>query len=55
MTFKRIKRIRRSKKTRSKISLSSLNRLTIFRSNNHIYAQIMDNAGSEVLTVASTN
>ena len=55
MTFKRIKRKRRSKKTRSKISLSSLNRLTIFRSNNHIYAQIMDNAGSEVLTVASTN
>lgn len=55
MSIKNIKRQRRALKTRSKISLLEKNRLTIFRSNNHIYAQIMSNGGAEVLVAASTS
>ena len=55
MGIKSIKRQRRALKTRSKIALTENNRLTIFRSNNHIYAQIMNNQGSEVLVSASTS
>ena len=54
MEIKRNKRLRRATKTRSKIALTKNNRLTIFRSNSHIYAQIMTNKGSEVLVSAST-
>tara|TARA_B100000676_G_C17627045_1_gene604645 strand:+ start:234 stop:584 length:351 start_codon:yes stop_codon:yes gene_type:complete len=54
MTIKSIKRQKRALKTRSKIALSGNKRLTIFRSNSHIYAQIMTNKGSEVLVSAST-
>jgi len=55
MTIKRERRARRSKKTRSRISLKDLHRMTIFRSNNHIYAQVMDSLGSEILASASSN
>tara|TARA_B100000965_G_scaffold316822_1_gene277197 strand:- start:263 stop:613 length:351 start_codon:yes stop_codon:yes gene_type:complete len=55
MTIKSIKRLRRALKTRAKIALTENNRLTIFRSNSHIYAQIMTNKGSEVLVSASTS
>ena len=54
MSIKSIKRQKRALKTRSKISLSENHRLTIFRSNSHIYAQIMTNKGCEVLVSAST-
>ena len=55
MGIKSIKRQKRALKTRSKISLTENNRLTIFRSNSHIYAQIMTNNGKEVLVSASTS
>jgi large subunit ribosomal protein L18 len=55
MGIKSIKRQKRALKTRSKISLRENNRLTIFRSNSHIYAQIMTNTGTEVLVSASTS
>ena len=55
MGLKNIKRQRRALKTRSKIALTQNKRLTIFRSNSHIYAQIMTNSGSEVLVSASTS
>ena len=55
MGTKSIKRHKRALKTRSKIALTENNRLTIFRSNSHIYAQIMTNKGSEVLVSASTS
>ena len=55
MSIKSVKRLRRAKRTRSKIALRDVNRLTVFRSNNHIYAQIMNNSGSEVLVSASSN
>ena len=55
MGIKSVKRQKRALKTRSKIALSENNRLTIFRSNSHIYAQIMTNNGTEVLVSASTS
>ena len=55
MSVKNTKRQKRALKIRSKISLTENNRLTVFRSNSHIYAQIMSNKGSEVLVSASTS
>ena len=54
MSIKNIKRQKRALKTRSKINLLEKNRLTVFRSNNHIYAQIISNGGADVLATAST-
>lgn len=47
-------RKRRARKTRYRVSLSDIHRLTVFRSSKHIYAQVMVNDGSEVLTSASS-
>ena len=55
MSKKSTSRLRRSRKTRSNIGLGDLHRLTVFRSSKHIYAQVMLNDGSEVLTAASSN
>ena len=54
MSIKNIKRQKRALKTRSKINLLKKNRLTVFRSNSHIYAQIMINDGADVVATAST-
>ena len=54
MAIKNIKRLKRAKKSRSKIELSENNRLTIFRSNTHIYAQIFNFDGSHVIVSASS-
>ena len=54
MAKKNIKRQKRATKTRSRIELSENNRLTVFRSNSHIYAQVSTYDGSEVITSAST-
>ncbi len=54
MAIKNIKRQKRATKTRSKIELSENNRLTVFRSNAHIYAQVSTFDGSEVIASAST-
>ncbi len=54
MAIKNIKRQKRATKTRSKIELSANNRLTVFRSNSHIYAQVSTFDGSEVIASAST-
>ena len=49
-----VARNRRAKKLRSKsIDLSS-NRLSVFRSSQHIYAQIFSPDGSEIIAQAST-
>jgi len=55
MATKNIKRQKRATKTRSKIELSENNRLTVFRSNSHIYAQVSTFDGSQVIASASTN
>jgi large subunit ribosomal protein L18 len=54
MATKNIKRQKRATKTRSKIELSENNRLTVFRSNAHIYAQVSTFDGSQVIASAST-
>ena len=55
MAIKSVKRKKRALKTRSKIALTENTRLTVFRSNSHIYAQIITSKGSEVLVSASTS
>ena len=55
MKDKILKRQKRATKTRSKIGQSQKNRLTVFRSNSHMYAQIMNPQGSEIIVSASTN
>ena len=47
-------RIRRGRATRAKIAQLSAVRLTVYRSNAHIYAQVIDATGSKVLASAST-
>lgn len=48
------KRKRRAKKIRAKISNKTAIRLTVHRSNSHIYAQLIDTNGFKVLTSSST-
>lgn len=48
-------RIRRARQTRLKIRSLRVNRLTVFRTNLHIYANITDADGAKVLVSASTN
>ena len=47
-------RQRRARKTRAVIAGQSVTRLTVHRTNLHIYAQIIDAAGEKVLASAST-
>ncbi len=47
-------RIRRARKTRLKIAELGVKRLVVYKSNSHIYAQIIDETGSKVLAHAST-
>ena len=54
MTSKIIARNRRAKKLRFKSIDLSTNRLTIFRSSQHIYAQIFSIDGREIIAQAST-
>ncbi len=54
MSVKKVARLRRAKRTRAKISELRMNRLCVFRSPKHIYAQIISPTGNEVLVSAST-
>lgn len=47
-------RLRRARKTRMKIADSNKVRLCVFRTNNHIYAQIISSEGDKTLASAST-
>lgn len=51
---KRIRRLRRSRKTRARIADQGMARLCVHRSNCHIYAQVIDASGGKVLASAST-
>lgn len=50
----KLSRIRRARKTRLKIAELGVKRLVVFKSNCHIYAQIIDETGSKTLVSAST-
>ena len=54
MTSKNDARLRRAKQTRHKIREVGAVRLTVHRTNSHIYAQITSAAGDKVLAAAST-
>jgi large subunit ribosomal protein L18 len=54
MLEKRASRLRRARQTRAKIAELKAVRLTVHRSNSHIYAQVIDAEGSKVLAAAST-
>ena len=54
MNVKKGARLRRAKRARSKISKLRMNRLCVFRSPRHIYAQVISPEGDQVLASAST-
>ncbi len=54
MIDKKVSRQRRAAKTRATIARLKAARLTVHRTNTHIYAQIVDATGSKVLASAST-
>ena len=54
MFDKNHQRLRRARQTRAKISELAAVRLTVHRSNSHIYAQVIDASGSKVLVCASS-
>ena len=54
MIDKKASRLRRARATRARISLQKVNRLTVTRTNQHIYASVISGDGSKVLASAST-
>lgn len=54
MNVKKQARLRRARRTRAKISQLKVNRLCVYRTPRHIYAQIISPTGAEVLAAAST-
>jgi len=55
MLNKKEQRLRRSRQTRARIALQCVARLTVFRSNLHIYASVISEDGTQVLASASTS
>ena len=54
MLTKKDQRIRRSGQTRKRIAVQRVARLTVFRTNLHIYASVISDDGRRVLASAST-
>jgi large subunit ribosomal protein L18 len=54
MLNKKEQRLRRSRQTRARIALQRVERLTVFRTNLHIYASVISADGGKVLATAST-
>ena len=54
MLTKKEQRLRRSRQTRVRIALQQVARLAVFRSNLHIYAQVISEDGGQILASAST-
>jgi len=54
MLTKKDQRVRRSKQTRTRIALQRVARLTVHRTNLHIYASVISDDGSRILASAST-
>ena len=54
MFDRNLQRLRRARKTRARIAEQAAARLTVHRSNSHIYAQVIDASGAKVLAAAST-
>jgi large subunit ribosomal protein L18 len=54
MLTRKEQRLRRSRQTRARIAELRVARLTVFRSNLHIYASVISEDGDKVLATAST-
>ncbi len=54
MIDKKANRLRRARATRARIKQQGVNRLTVHRTNLHMYAQIISADGAQVLCSAST-
>ena len=54
MLSKKDQRVRRSRQTRARIAVQRVARLTVYRSNLHIYASVISDDGTKVLASAST-
>src|SRR5262245_23879959 len=54
MLNKKDQRLRRARQTRTRIVKQDVARLTVFRSNLHIYASIVSDDGARILASAST-
>jgi len=54
MNTKKTARLRRARKTRSQIRRLGVARLTVYRSSQHIYAQVISAEGGTVIATAST-
>ena len=54
MLSKNDQRLRRSKQTRTRIALQRVARLTVHRTNLHIYASVISEDGTSVVASAST-
>ncbi|HEU4352093.1 MAG TPA: 50S ribosomal protein L18 [Burkholderiales bacterium] len=54
MSTKNLSRLRRARQTRIRIRETGTARLTVHRTNAHIYAQITSSSGDKVLAMAST-
>ena len=54
MLSKNDQRLRRSKQTRTRIALQRVARLTVHRTNLHIYASVISDDGARILASAST-
>jgi large subunit ribosomal protein L18 len=54
MLTKKEQRLRRARQTRLRIAQHNVARLTVFRSNLHIYASVVSDDGTKVLASAST-
>jgi large subunit ribosomal protein L18 len=54
MLMKKEQRLRRARQTRARIAKQAVARLTVFRSNLHIYASVVSDDGSKVLASASS-
>ena len=54
MLTKKEQRLRRSRQTRVRIAQQGVARLSVFRSNAHIYASVISGDGARVLASAST-
>ena len=54
MLSKKEQRVRRSRQTRALIAVQRVARLTVYRSNLHIYASVISGEGDKILATAST-
>lgn len=51
---KKMSRLRRSKKTRAKIKSLEIDRLSVFKTSKHIYAQIISDKDQKVIVAVNT-